>query len=140
MYEYQDENLHISQLYVDLIIEPEFHSQKVTEILGIEPSKVCIKGETKISQYSKKMAPNHMWLLSTEGKVESNEPRRHIDWIMTQLKGKEKAFQELDKLGVKSYVRCCCFMGNANVGLHLSPKQMRELLKYNLEVYWDTFW
>lgn len=109
----------------------------VTKILGINPSDVVIKG--KVAEGRKKPAILNGWFLSSEGHVSSLDSRRHIDWLLDQLEGKESQLQRVIEASNEVYVSCYWSSLTGHGGPKLSQKQMKGLLKFNLELDHDIY-
>ena len=110
---------------------------EVTSILGVAPSKVQRRGD------SKKGKPGFWakggWFLSTEGVVSSKDARHHLDWILERLGGKRDAFMRLHERGylIDLCVRWDSLSGHG--GPTISPNQMKVLAELEIELWFDVY-
>jgi hypothetical protein len=116
------------------------HPRKVTEFLGLAPTGQAAIGETS--------APNSLgltnagkingWFLSSEGHVESNDVRHHLDWLLAKLEPKGEALRQLQEYpGIRMSVNCPWWSRYGDGGPTLWPEQMRTLAALNLECSFD---
>jgi Domain of unknown function (DUF4279) len=89
--------------YVTLRIYPgELDPIDVTARLGMEPSDWQRRGETFIgSRRSGCLAKLHGWFLTSEGTVDSNDVRKHLDWLLMRIAPKSDAILVLQEQGCK---------------------------------------
>src|SRR5215475_10644602 len=72
------------------------HPDELTEKIGIQPSSIRVKGEV----YKGKLRDwPTSWFLESEEKVESKDVRRHIDWILEQIRDKSEIIKHLQTAG-----------------------------------------
>lgn len=90
---YDDTYSSCTETYVTLLIYPgETHPNKITELLGIDPSNISIKGE---DQRGRKQ---NGWFLTTQGQIESKDCRRHIDNLLDVVEPKTPFLNGKDDL------------------------------------------
>ena len=115
------------------LLDPNYISQ----LLGLSPSWGGMKGDvwTGISRPSR----FGIWALSTEGNVVSRDLRRHIDWLVGQLEGKESALALLKEQDYSMDVFCNWIRLGGTGGPTLSPRNMGGLAVLGLELAFE-FW
>lgn len=116
--------------------DPDF----VTSYLGVEPTEVQKKGEIKQnSRGYKRTIKKSAWFLSSDGKVDSKDVRRHIDWLIAQLTPVKSKLLELQNLeGIVMSVNCIWWSATGGGGPTLWPEQMQGLADLNLECGFDV--
>ena len=119
------------------IYHEEDPPSEVTKILGVQPHDQQTKGVTKPNR--RRPAKINGWFFSSEGKVDSLDCRRHIDWLMYPLIDKREAFQNLLSRGYEIYISCFWVSRSGTGGPTLSPRQMKVLVDLGIEVSWDIY-
>lgn len=114
-------------------IDPEF----VTQILKIQPSDILVKG--KVAAGRKSPAILNGWFLCSEGQVLSKDSRRHIDWLLDQLLGKEEQLRTVSENIKEMYVSCYWSSESGHGGPRISLHQMKGLLNFGLELDHDIY-
>ena len=130
--DYIDDYSACDRTYATLRIYPsDKPPQHITDFLGIEPTRTSI--------YSEDKGKVNGWFLSSQDYVTSRDSRRHIDWILDQIEPLKIKFLELHKS--KIMIDICCFWESStgNGGPTISPKQMKRLVKFDLELWWDVW-
>jgi len=137
--EYEDDYATCSRTQASLrIIHDDLDPEEITRQLGTQPSWSWRKGEPR----GKGKRPSHIgiWGLSTEKYVESRDLRRHLDWLISQMSGKEETFAQLRARGYRLDV-FCLWQSRGQGGPTISPKNMRGLgalgLELGIDIYWD---
>ncbi|HEY3974962.1 MAG TPA: DUF4279 domain-containing protein [Candidatus Sulfotelmatobacter sp.] len=113
------------------------HPEKVTELLGVNPTRVTILGERGPvnSVGIARVGKHNVWLLVSEGVVTSKDLRRHIDWIIDTVYPSKEALLRLQELPeVKMDVSCVWWSRYGDGGPTLWPEQMSHLVELNLEI------
>jgi hypothetical protein len=108
----------------------------VSEKLGIIPSKTHVKGE---NYQGRAMRWPTAWFLETEKQIQSRDVRRHIDWLIEQLTGKEDAIRELQISGSVILVSCFWLSSLGYGGPMLSPKTMKKLGELEIGIEFDVY-
>ena len=113
----------------------------VTSLLGVEPSAVNRKGEQRTNSIGRtRTIPKNAWFLSSEGKVNSRDARRHLDWLLEQLEGAEAGLSQLIvENGVSVDISCVWWSAAGHGGPTLSPSQMSRLGKLGIELGFDIY-
>ena len=65
--------------------------QDVTSLLGINPTKSQVAGESRVSGTRQIVNKLSGWFLSSEGLLSSRDCRDHLDWLLAKLDGKDDA-------------------------------------------------
>ncbi|MCB1091336.1 MAG: DUF4279 domain-containing protein [Verrucomicrobiae bacterium] len=110
--------------------------EEVTKILGIEPSKSQSVGQPFGRSESRARVSG--WFLRSENEVESKDVRRHIDWILDQIRGLESAIERLRAEGWRSDVNCY-WLSIGHGGPVLDPPQMYDLARFHLTCGFDVY-
>jgi hypothetical protein len=116
-------------------MNPDF----VTQRLGLAPTKVNKKGQTRHNRFGRtRVVPLNIWFLSSEGKSSSLDLRRHLDWLLDTIAPATHQLREFQKVpGIKMDVNCIWWSAHAQGGPTLWPSQMRRLADLNLECGFD---
>ncbi|WP_407659544.1 DUF4279 domain-containing protein [Massilia endophytica] len=108
----------------------------ITELLGIQASSCFEKGESQDGRGTKRRA--HGWFLSSEDAVDSRDTRRHVDWIVSRIGEKSVQLAQL-QLGGAEIDISCLWLSKGQGGPILSPPQIRELARLNVDIWWDVY-
>ena len=108
----------------------------ITTMLGIAPSKIFAKGDVFGSRGA--VRKFNGWFLSSEQAVDSKDTRRHIDWIISKIRDKSVEVAELQAKGFDIDITCL-WLSTGQGGPILSPPQMKELARLNVDVWWDVY-
>lgn len=112
-------------------LEPDVVSSR----LGITPSKSQKKGQ---SIGNNPIAPVGGWFLTSENHVTSKDVRRHVDWILAQLTGKEDQFLKLQDDGYETDI-FCYWLSVGHGGPQLDPEIMQRLVSLRLTIGFDVY-
>ena len=137
-FEYNDSYPTCQRTYVTLLIYlPDTQSpDTVTARLGLKPSRTQVKGEMHGGR--KKLWPNG-WFLTSEGKVQSRDVRRHIDWLLEQLDHKMDNIQELMHTGAEICISCFWTSAKGHGGPMLDPRILKRLAETGLGLGFDIY-
>ncbi|HEX5656489.1 MAG TPA: DUF4279 domain-containing protein [Polyangiales bacterium] len=106
----------------------------ITSALGVEPTRTLRPGEGGRNL--------HGWFLSSEGRVESKDLRRHLDWVLDQLAtGPNPTGQVTARIPGRVWADISCLWISAvgHGGPTLSPKQMQRMARLGLECWFDVY-
>jgi hypothetical protein len=103
----------------------------ISEFLGIEPSRT-----TTLNPEARTI---NGWFLTTKGKVNSKDCRRHIDWLLDVFFPVTHKVNELQNRGVKLEISCFWSSASGNGGPTLSVKQMSRLVPLSVDIWWDVW-
>ncbi len=133
--EYKDSYAACERTYATVRIYPgDMPPDEVSNILKIRPTKVSLAGTKGGGRKS-----INGWFFSSEGKVDSRDSRRHIDYLLDEIEASERGILELQGVGVKIDI-CCFWVSSAgNGGPIISPKQMARLVRLNIDIWWDVW-
>ncbi|MFA5508659.1 MAG: DUF4279 domain-containing protein [Vulcanimicrobiota bacterium] len=112
------------------------NAEVVTEILGVEPTRVVVKGRevTNNSGFTK-VEPNNIWKLESENFISSKDLREHLDWLLGRLLPVREKFAALhEREGYKMRVSCSWWSKHGGGGPAIWPEQMMGLAQLNLEL------
>lgn len=133
--EYIDDYPSCSRTYATLLIYPKGqHPDEITKTLGMHPTRISVKGDGPLGR--KRV---NGWFLSSQEIVESKDSRRHIDWLLDQIDPISLKITELQNSGARIKISCFWESISGNGGPTLSPKQMKRLASYNIELWWDIW-
>ena len=118
------------------IYHDELEPDVVSARLGLKPSASQKKGQS--------LAPGRLaslggWFLSSQHQVSSKDVRRHVDWIIGQLGGKEAQFLRLQDEGYETDIFCYWLSANGHGGPELDPELMRRLASLRLPIGFDIY-
>ena len=102
-------------------------SSDVSERLNLTPTKTSIKEDL------------NGYFYSTENIVESKDVRRHIDYLIEKFNDKVEILNEIQSDGSQIDISCYWFSQDGHGGPTLSPKQLTELGKLNIEIWFDIY-
>lgn len=111
---------------------------EITRALELQPTRSLRQGELRGGK------PSNLngWFLSSEGRVESRDLRRHLDWLLDQLGGGEQGTHQLTARipgRVWADVSCLWVSAVGHGGPTLSPKQMMRMARLGLECWFDVY-
>lgn len=134
---YDDDYPSCKETYATLCIyKDDLDPNEVSSKLGLTPSHSQVKGEKNRRGQVLQVGG---WFLTSKGQVQSKDVRRHIDWILHQLDDK---FDEIIELQSNSYLidmSCYWLSASGQGGPTLSPSQMMQLAKLELEIWFDIY-
>ena len=136
--EYDDSYPTCSRTYATLCIylPDTINPTVLTEKFGIEPSRTQIKGEVRDGRV--RNWPTAWFLESTE-KVASKEVRRHIDWLLEQMKDKSEVIRGLQAEGSEIYVSCFWESAVGHGGPMLDPEILKKIASLNIGIAFDIY-
>lgn len=139
---YDDEYGTCAKTHATLLIYPiRTDPDAITRRLGIEPTSWQRKGGPMAGSRPRppRIAEVDLWSLSTKGRFESRDSRRHVDWILDQLEGKAAELRSLQEEGARIAVNCYWLSRSGHGGPIISPGQMRRLGALNIELWFDVY-
>jgi Domain of unknown function (DUF4279) len=132
-----DANASCERTSAELVIySGDLHPSRVTELLGLSPTRTVATGEKSPSNSRGlvRVGTLNGWFLSSEEHVSSKDLRRHIDWLIAQLRPHASSLGALQQASeVRMYVQCPWWSRTGGGGPSLWPQQMRGLADLNLE-------
>jgi hypothetical protein len=137
-FDYDDSYPTCSRTHATLCIYLSDHSNanELTEKLGIQPSRTQVKGQVRNDRVRNWPIA---WFLESKEIVASKEVRRHIDWLLEQLKDKSEVIKELQANGAE--IHLSCFWGSAvgHGGPMLDPEILKKVASLNIGIAFDIY-
>jgi hypothetical protein len=123
------------------ICNDDLDPERITCVLGIKPSGTQVKGRPHTRRSGVTSTPTiGGWFLSSEGVINSRDVRRHVDWILGVLAGKEEALRRLQQEeGTWMDIFCYWLSAEGHGGPSLSPAIMRRLGQLELAIGFDIY-
>jgi hypothetical protein len=150
--DYDDNYSGCLRTYATLRIYPgDIHPDEVTQRLGITPSKFWVRDETLVAvpeqtaeqKPAQKASPGakavHGWFLTTHGRLDSRDTRRHVDFLLAPLLEVSAAIDSLQKQGATMDIICFWHAAPQQGGPALAPRQLRMLADLNIAIAWNVF-
>ena len=117
----------------------ELNPEKITQLLGCEPSSAAKTGEKIIKRNGREIiAKKGVWLLSY-GESDEVLVEEKIELLFGKLTDNLESWQEVTKDLDSADVFCGLFIDNWNEGFTLSPATMRKISERNLEINFDIY-
>jgi hypothetical protein len=138
---YNDRYPTCERTYAALLIYPEvIKPAEISERLGVAPTRQSVKGVDEATPSGKvRPAPKSLWMLSSEGQVDSLDVRRHLDWLIERLMPARQKLLELQLVpGTRMGVNCIWWSAHATGGPTVWPEQMSALAELGLELSFDV--
>jgi len=142
--DYDDNYSGCLRTYATLRIYPgEIHPQEVSARLHIVPSKFWVRDETLAANPTQMKSPRakamHGWFLTTHGKLDSRDTRRHIDLLLEPLLPVAGELANLQRQGAAVDIICFWHAAPQQGGPALSSRQLRNLSDLNIAIAWNIF-
>ena len=135
--DYNDDYPTCRKTYAGLrIYHDELDPDRITGLLGIEPSRTQVKGRITSGKIP---PPTGGWFLSTENVTTSRDVRRHVDWILNRLEGKDDALMRLQSEGHHMDISCFWVSASGHGGPMLSPAIMRRLGELEIGIGFNIY-
>lgn len=113
-------------------LQPEF----ISTTLGITPTDKFVKGDLHGNgRFSRKF---NGWLLSSEHAIDSKDSRKHVNWLVSVVANRETELKTLREMGAEIDISCL-WISSGQGGPIMSPLQMKELCRLELEIWWDIY-
>lgn len=119
------------------VMRDDLSPDSVTALLGIEPTHTQVRGELPRPS-SKHPFRSGGWFLESRSFVQSRDSRRHLDWLLNQLRDKANATAELAAQGCQMDI-CIYWVSVGQGGPTLSPAQMAQLGELGVELWFDIY-
>jgi hypothetical protein len=119
------------------IMSEQLDSDTVTTSLALQPTRTIRRGDLPRPD-SKHPYKYSGWFLESENHVQSRDARRHLDWIIDQLRGKSAAIAMLQSEGHLIDL-CVLWDSGGQGGPTLSPNQMGPLADLGIELFFDIY-
>jgi hypothetical protein len=108
----------------------------ISTLLNIEPSDTVEVGVAKTLPSGKigAIGAVNLWMLDSENHVESKDLRRHLDWLLNEIKPAASRIGELREAGVVMDIWCVWWSSTGDGGPTIWPDQMRQIAELDLEL------
>jgi len=129
-----DDNPDIDRAVAELRVYPgAMGPGEVSKRLGVAPTETLTIGQP-VKPESERRANCNGWFLTSEGRVGSKDIRRHLDWLIDELRPAREALLALQKEpNVRMFVFCAIWTNGQGGAATLWPEHMRALADLNLE-------
>lgn len=109
---------------------------KLTEKLGIQPSRTQVKGEIRKGQVREWPTA---WFLESKGIVESKDVRRHINWLLDKLQDEAEIIQQLLTEGSQIYLSCFWESAVGHGGPMLDAVILKRIVELGIGITFDIY-
>lgn len=134
------ENQDCLECRVKLLIYPgDINPKEITEILGVQPTSIGIKGEIAgpNSHGRIRINPCTTWFLISDEVLKSTKIEEHLDWMLEKLIQAKPGLDKIKKLpGVTIYFRCTWWTRTGG-GFNFRSDQLKKLALLDLELEFD---
>ena len=114
--------------------------KEIDNLMGIQATSGIKRGDPISPKHPKKgVKLLGAWFLESKDYVDSKDSRRHIDWLLAQIKNKTTVLRELRAKGYEIDISCYWCSANGHGGPVISPKQTRLLADLDLELWFDFY-
>lgn len=138
-----------NEFRVELIIYTnDDNPNRVTEILGISPTEIYVKGEQWYTPFSKKLIQgkynqNNIWIYSTDKAFITQNETIYLDTSIQGLlellrKEKEKLKEILEKYP-SSYFGCYAYYYDSHEYFKINKGLLKELSYYDIDIVFDSY-
>jgi hypothetical protein len=135
--DYDDNYSGCLRTYATLRIYPgEIHPQEVTARLNVTPSKFWVRDADAQRPGAKTM---HGWFLTTHGRLDSRDTRRHIDVLLAPLLDVAVEVAALQRDGAAMDIVCFWHAAAAQGGPALALRQLQALAQLNIPIAWNIY-
>lgn len=110
----------------------ELEPEKITKSLGINPTRGYKRGEKR---GKKNVWPHGIWMLDSSGKLDSDDPIKHIEWLVEIL---EPARMKLIEIALDENIdaEICVFwiMSSSHEVLTITPNWFQRIASFNIRL------
>lgn len=142
--DYDDNYAGCVRTYATLRIYPgAIHPHEVSTRLRTTPSKFWVRDETLAGDGAQTPRPGakamHGWFLTTHGRLDSKDTRRHIDLLLAPLLPVSNEIHLLHEQGAAIDIICFWHAAATQGGPALAPRQLRLLADLQIPIAWNIF-
>lgn len=142
--DYDDNYCGCLRTYATLRIYPgHIHPQDVTARLKVAPSKFWVRDESLAANPASKPGAGakamHGWFLTTHGRLDSKDTRRHVDLLLEPLLAVTDQIALLQQQGANMDIICFWHAAPVQGGPALAPRQLKVLADLNIAIAWNIF-
>lgn len=80
-----------------------------------------------------------LWMLASQNEVVSRDLRRHLDWLIERLKGREQQLESLRRSGWRTDIGCFWVSATGHGGPIISIEEQRSMGALGLAVSFDIY-
>ena len=91
----------------------------------------------RASAFSERIYPFNGWFLSSKHLVDSQDLRRHLDWLFDQIASRKAEIDSLREAGCTFTISCYWLSREGQGGPTLSLPQVEKLAEFRFEVWFD---
>jgi len=108
----------------------------ITSLLSIQPTSIVELGVPQVRRGGKHgpIGKINLWMLDSEGAIQSKDLRRHLDWILDILAPVSAQILSLRQSGICMDLNCVWWSQSGEGGPALWPDQMRRIAALDLEL------
>lgn len=112
---------------------------ELTKKLQIQPTETLEKGRIRSNTLGRVRRDKfNAWFLESSNFVSSLDLRRHLDWLLLQLRPRRDAIRYLQTVAhVRMGITCAWYSRSGHGGPTLWPEQMAALADLNIECGFD---
>ncbi|MHB8966988.1 MAG: DUF4279 domain-containing protein [Thermoleophilia bacterium] len=138
---YDDSYETCAETYATLCIYHEdLDPEEINLILGLESSWSCRKGDpVSKKEPDRSQHRQGAWLLSTEGRIDSKDSRRHIVWLLGQVENKSEILTDLQNNSYEMRISCFWVSKHGHGGPIVSTEECERLSRLGIELYFDFY-
>jgi len=120
------------------VMSESLEPDKVTIAIGIQPTRTQFRGAVSLNAALKRPAKYSGWFLESTGHVNSRDTRRHLDWLLDKLQGKETYLAQLRDQGNLVDI-CCRWDSQGQGGPTLDSVHLVRLGALGIEFWFDVY-
>jgi hypothetical protein len=137
-FDYDDNYPTCASTYATLCIYlPDNHDiNALSGKLGVQPSRTQVKGEVQNGKV--KRWPT-AWFLETSEKVQSKDVRRHVNWLLEQIKDKSEIIQQLQAGDSEVHISCYWASAVGHGGPVLDQDILKRIAELNIGISFDIY-
>lgn len=142
---YDDEYSTCAETYATLLIYHDaLDPDLLSERLGLMPTRSQKKGDILHPHGIRPVpAPIGGWFLSTREILKSKDCRRHIDYLLEKLAGKEDVFRSLRADGYRTIMSCYWLSAHGHGGPMVAAQSLSRMGELGLDLefavqYWPN--
>jgi hypothetical protein len=115
----------------------ELEPEKITGILGVCPTRGYKRGDKRGKQ---NVWPHGIWMLESSGELESNDPIKHIEWLVEKLEpARLKLIDILKDETIEAEMSCFWIMPTSHEILIISPILLNQVGSFNIKFEFSVY-
>lgn len=107
----------------------------LSDLIGTQPTKTVERNPHSERATEREYS---IWVLSTQGRLDSTDEHEHIDWLLHRISGRAPLFARLRREGCSMDVFCYFEIAHQG-GPSLTSHQMGVLSELGLDITWDIY-